>query len=906
MKIQSKTKKFLARIMVIVMVISMIPVISIPMDVEAASAKSITSLGAGAIIAPKKPASADDAWAGHYVWYGKYDKTPVRYRVLAPKTTRFGGTTMLLDCDTILYSAKYYKASATKLNWKDSTIKSGLNGSEFLKKSGVFTEAEKSAIAKSTDKSHDITVGSPLNKWVTKTTALTGEKVFLLDFEDIVSPSYGYANVIGSSNNFDPYATGNNNNPYAGQPTKVQNRYKRNKSGTLMNWWQRNETGNRGDARSALYTETTGAISGVYYSPASCGVSPAFNINLSSILFTSLVSGTVGKNNAEYKLTIVDKDMTIGLQNKKTATVSGTKVSVPYSVKGTNKGKATQASVLILDKAYKAGNTNNAKVLYYGKLSGSFATSGATGTFKMPSNLDIEKWGTDYLVYIIAEDINGTKETDYASVPTKITAPLRPAIEPKLRYRVGGAGISWSKVNGATKYKIYRKNASGEWTLDGTTTSTSYTDKDVVYGNTYTYDVRAFAGDGSQITKDSKGKNLRYIAPAPETTAENYEEGICISWKTMTNAQSYTVYRKDSSSDWKSLGTVQGITYIDTTAVNKTKYHYSVVGLTASKIPMNDRGSGVEIVRNDKFVKVTASVTTEGVKLKWSDYDGADMYRVYRKNDKGGWSKLGPAYDTNYTDTNVVNDKKYTYAVLAVSSGEPITEYGKGKTVKFVTPPTNVVVMSKASGVRAEWESVVKASKYELYRKTRTTDWVKVGATSGLSYTDKSAESGKTYYYSVIALDANGKALNDYGEGVQIKYNKPVSEDAFAELEVPICVEIEDEEIPEVIEEDSEEETSEEDSEEETSEEDSEEETSEEDSEEETSEEDSEEETSEEDSEEETSEEDSEETASEDEAAAEETQDVADEGNGETINEDAAAVEDTDAVPVDEVSEDIV
>ena len=82
----------------------------------------------------------------------------------------------------------------------------------------------------------------------------------------------------------------------------------------------------------------------------------------------------------------------------------------------------------------------------------------------------------------------------------------------------------------------------------------------------------------------------------------------------------------------------------------------------------------------------------------------------------------------------------------------------------------------------------------------------------------------------------------------------------------------------------------------------SEEETSEEDSEEETSEEDSEEETSEEDSEEETSEEDSEETDSGDEAAAEETQDVADEGNGETINEDAAAVEDTDAVPVDEVS----
>ncbi len=61
-----------------------------------------------------KPADKDTAWTGSYVWYGNYEGNPVRYRVLYPHSTEYGGDTMLLDCDTVLYSAVFYDYVSSK------------------------------------------------------------------------------------------------------------------------------------------------------------------------------------------------------------------------------------------------------------------------------------------------------------------------------------------------------------------------------------------------------------------------------------------------------------------------------------------------------------------------------------------------------------------------------------------------------------------------------------------------------------------------------------------------------------------------------------------------------------------------------------------------------------------------
>lgn len=117
------------------------------------SGKEINSLGTTAIKAPPALQESDTYWKGSYVWFGKYDGEPVKYRVLEPNTTRYGGSTMLLDCDSILYKAPYDVNGIDKVNgkqnddWTNSDIRANLNGSSFLMKQNGFTSVERAAIA---------------------------------------------------------------------------------------------------------------------------------------------------------------------------------------------------------------------------------------------------------------------------------------------------------------------------------------------------------------------------------------------------------------------------------------------------------------------------------------------------------------------------------------------------------------------------------------------------------------------------------------------------------------------------------------------------------------------------------------------------------------------------------------
>ena len=53
----------------------------------------------------------------------------------------------------------------------------------------------------------------------------------------------------------------------------------------------------------------------------------------------------------------------------------------------------------------------------------------------------------------------------------------------------GGVKLTWGKVSGAAKYRVYYKGSKG-WTKLTDTTATSFTDKDVSSGKNYTYTVR--------------------------------------------------------------------------------------------------------------------------------------------------------------------------------------------------------------------------------------------------------------------------------------------------------------------------------------------------------------------------------------------------------------------------------
>jgi len=382
-------KKLLSFVLTLVMVFStmtgIVPFMDTSMTVKAEVAdKTVAGLGTSAIINPTSTESSAAAWAGNYVYYGKYDGTsPTKYRVLDRASSDFdvAGGSLLLDCDTTLYNAKFHDDKNN--TWSSSSLKSGLQGTAFLNKLGVFTEQEKGAIASSTKSTYAQNDGSGDEKDHIYA-ALSADTVFVLDGKEASRASYGYA-----SNGT------------------------RKKSGTanLQNsWWMRSST-----KVPSLAGFVYGG-DGIFYNYGGgkeIGVCPAFNINLSSVIFSSIITGTAGEAGAEYKLTLLDDKMSIALTSGQKVAKSGDTLTIPYTVSGDNSGNVTQVSVLVTDKAY---TESDAKVVKYGKLAGVDSSSlSGTGTFELPSELT-GTLGTDYHIYLLAEDVKGKMETDYANL----------------------------------------------------------------------------------------------------------------------------------------------------------------------------------------------------------------------------------------------------------------------------------------------------------------------------------------------------------------------------------------------------------------------------------------------------------------------------------------------------------
>ena len=318
-----------------------------------------TGLGTSGIASPVVSSGEDQAWQGSYVYLGNFGGKPIRFRVLDPATDRFGGETMLVDSDEVLFD---YVFDVDGNNvWKDpanyvySDLYMYLNF-KFVYDS--FAPAEIAAVFPST------------------TEDLDDDKIFVLSDNEI--EAYGSAA----------------------------------KTGGL--YWLRSADTAGADLINVVDSQGT-----VTKAPVSSklGVAPALNIDLNRVVFSSLVSGNPGAG-AAYKLTLLDKDIELAVKKDKDVSVDGNSVTVPYELKETGASAVNQMSVLILSSEYNVSDSDNT-ILYYAPL-GSNDKAQGIGTFDLPKDLDLSGWGSDYRVYILAEDINGALESDYTSEPVEV------------------------------------------------------------------------------------------------------------------------------------------------------------------------------------------------------------------------------------------------------------------------------------------------------------------------------------------------------------------------------------------------------------------------------------------------------------------------------------------------------
>ncbi len=459
-----------------------------------------------------------------------------------------------------------------------------------------------------------------------------------------------------------------------------------------------------------------------------------------------------------------------------------------------------------------------------------FATTTST-SYTDTSNLEI---GKTYYYTVRAftgsesDAMANTYDSKYWSgfespgVSAKAMGCLKTPSLSKATASAGSIKITWNSVSGASGYRIYRKPSGGSWAGFATTTDTSYTDTDPLeIGTTYYYTVRAFKGDSSTAMAntyysnywsdfESPGVSVKAegVVSTPSLTSATASAGsIKITWKSVSGASGYRVYRKPSGGSWAGFATTTDTSYTDTDPLEiGTTYYYTVRAF---------KGSSSEAMANTYYTNYWSDFESPGVSAKaqgivsaptlkaataslgsitvtWNSVSGASGYRVYRKPAGGSWGGIATTTDTSYTDSSGLTEgTEYYYTVRAFKgdSSEAMantyyTNYWSdfespgvsAKAVMTLGVPALSSATASAGSIKVTWESVNGASGYRVYRKPSGGSWAGIGNSTSTSYTDSSQlEIGTTYYYTVRAYsgDADEALAHTYESKYWSEFESP-------------------------------------------------------------------------------------------------------------------------------------
>ena len=386
--------------------------------------------------------------------------------------------------------------------------------------------------------------------------------------------------------------------------------------------------------------------------------------------------------------------------------------------------------------------------------------------------------------YYRVKAVNSVGTSGYSNIVSgkaKTAAPAAPSVTIG-NSSTGKPQLTWKAVSGAVKYEVYRSTRQNSgYSLLGTTTSTSYVNTGASTGTTYYYRVKAVNRNGmaSGYSNIVSGKAKAAAPAAPSVTAGNSSTGKPrLTWKAVSGAVSYRIYRSESrGTGYSLLGTTSSTSYVNTGAAVGKTYYYRVKAV--NRDGMASGYSNIVSCKAKAAAPAAPSVTagnssTGKPRLTWKAVSGAVSYRIYRSESRGtGYSLLGTTSSTSYTNTGAKAGKTYYYRVKAVNRDGMASGYSNIVSGKATLPaPVLNIGLSVSSGKpMLAWDAVPGATSYRIYRSTsRGTGYSLLATTTSTSYVNTSAAKGTTYYYQVKACNAAG--LSPYSNIVSARPSK--------------------------------------------------------------------------------------------------------------------------------------
>ena len=372
--------------------------------------------------------------------------------------------------------------------------------------------------------------------------------------------------------------------------------------------------------------------------------------------------------------------------------------------------------------------------------------------------------GTKYHYRVKAVAVVNGKNVASADSGTKslFTTPAAPGVS---IYRVNGKPqLKWSAVTCAEKYWIYRSTDGVNFKYYDSTTGTSYTNCIAASGTEYYYKVKAAAVvSGKNVASDfSNTKSLFTTPAAPSVSITTSEGKPKLTWKAVTGADKYYIYRSTDGKNFKYYNETDEAGYTNYSTNIGTTYYYKVRAVKT--IDGNDHKSDFSAVRSIQCrpaaVNLSISRSYGKPKLTWDAVADADKYWIYRSTDGKNFKCYDTTTKTSYINSGAAFNTIYCYkvkAVKVVNGRNVVSGSGSAKSVITALAKPSVSITTSDGKPYISWDAVDGATGYYVFRSTDGKNYSVLGYTTRTNYTNTASNAGTTYYYKVKADNLNTK-----------------------------------------------------------------------------------------------------------------------------------------------------
>lgn len=343
--------------------------------------------------------------------------------------------------------------------------------------------------------------------------------------------------------------------------------------------------------------------------------------------------------------------------------------------------------------------------------------------------------------------------------------------------------LKWKKIAGAKKYQIYRsEKKDGKYRRIASTKNgkiTSYSDKSAAAGKTYYYKVRVinYVNHKEGYSDDSNIVSGRQLAsPFWKEIVSNDSSGITLSWKKVSGATGYRIYRSTAKNgSYKKIKTLKGqgvVKYIDKTGKKDQIYYYRIQA---------EGKKGESALSDKQWCRILSAPVLKSVlpqeagimSLSWDPAAHASGYIIYRAKDTDtSWEKIQTIEGTSVTtwqDASTQQGIVYQYRIQAYavrSKGKPDqkTDYSNCSNVimaRHLEIPVLQLTEIDNHQVQLSWKKLAGVDTYRVFRKNEATgeneelDAANVqyrAEADSYFYTDITTRGGDSYTYSVQAV----------------------------------------------------------------------------------------------------------------------------------------------------------